>query len=40
MWVRKLAYLTADPMMLQEDKRAITWAVLDHRVKAREPGHP
>ena len=39
-WVGKLAYLTANPMMLQEGKRAITQAVLDHRVKARGPGHP
>ena len=27
-------------MMLQEGKRAITQAVLDHRVKARGPGCP
>ena len=40
MWVGKLAYLTTNPMMLQEGKRAITQAVLDHRVKARGPGHP
>ena len=39
-WVGKLAYLTANPMMLQEGKRAITKAVLDHRVKARGPGFP
>ena len=39
-WVGKLAYLTADAMMLQEGKRAITWAISDHRVKARGPGHP
>ena len=39
-WVGKLTYLTANPMMLQEGKRAITQAVLDHRVKARGPGHP
>ena len=39
-WVGKLAYLTADPMMLQEGKRAITWAILDHRVKATGPGCP
>ena len=32
-----MAYLTANPMTLQEGKRAITQAVLDHRVKA---GHP
>ena len=40
MWVGKLAYLTADPMMLQEGKRAITQAISDHRVKARGPGCP
>ena len=40
MWVGKLAYLTASPMMLQEGKRAITQAVLDNKVKARGPGHP
>ena len=40
MWVGKLAYLTADPMTLQEGKRAITWAISDHRVKARGPGCP
>ena len=39
-WVGKLAYLTADPMMLQEGKWAITQAVLDHKVKARGPGCP
>ena len=39
-WVGKSAYLTANPMMLQEGKRAITWAISDHRVKARGPGHP
>ena len=40
MWVGKLAYLTTNPMTLQEGKRAITQAVSDHRVKARGPGHP
>ena len=40
MWVGKSAYLTADPMTLQEGKRAIAHAVLDHRVKARGLGHP
>ena len=40
MWVGKFAYLTANPMTLQEGKRAITQAVSDHRVKARGPGHP
>ena len=39
-WVGKSAYLTTDPMMLQEGKRAITQAVSDHRVKARGPGRP
>ena len=39
-WVGKLAYLTADPMTLQEGKRAIAHAVLDHGVKARGLGHP
>ena len=39
-WVGKSAYLTANPMMLQEGKRAVTQAVLDHRVKARGPGCP
>ena len=36
----KLAYLTADPMTIQEGKRAIAQAVLDHQVKVRGPGHP
>ena len=40
MWVGKFAYLTTNPMMLQEGKRAITQAVSDHRVKARGAGHP
>ena len=39
-WVGKLAYLTTNPMMLQEGKRAITKATSDHRVKARGPGRP
>ena len=39
-WVGKSAYLTTNPMMLQEGKRAITQAVSDHRVKARGPGCP
>ena len=39
-WVEKLAYLTADPMMLQEGKTAITQAVSDPRVKASRPGCP
>ena len=39
-WVGKLAYLTTNPMTLQEGKGAITQAVSDHRVKARGPGCP
>ena len=39
-WVGKLAYLTADPMTIQEGRRAIAQAILDNRVKARGPGHP
>ena len=39
-WVGKPAYLSANPMMLQEGKRAITCAVSDQRVKARGPGYP
>ena len=40
MWVWKLAYLTADPMMLQEGKRAIACAVSDQGVKVRGLGRP
>ena len=39
-WVGKLAYLTANPMTIQEGRRAIAQAILDNRVKARGPGHP
>ena len=39
-WAGKSAYLTTNPMTLQQGKRAISHAVLDHRVKARGPGHP
>ena len=38
-WVGKLAYLTADPMTIQEGRRAIVQVVSDHQVKARGPGH-
>ena len=38
-WVGKLAYLTADPMTIQEGRRAITQAVSDHQVKVRGLGH-
>ena len=39
-WVGKSAYLTSDPMTIQEGKRAITQIILDNRVKVRGPGHP
>ena len=39
-WVGKPAYLTTDPTMLPEGKRAITHAISDQRVKARGPGCP
>ena len=39
-WVGKLAYLTADPMTIQEDQWAITQAITDHWVKVRGLGHP
>ena len=39
-WVGKLAYLTANPMTIQEGRRAIPQAVSDNRVKARRPGCP
>ena len=39
-WVGKLAYLTANPLTIQEGRRAIAQAVLDNRVKVRGPGHP
>ena len=40
MWVGKSAYLTADPMTIQEGKRAIAQTVSDNSVKARGPGCP
>ena len=40
MWVGKSAYLTADPMTIQEGRRDIAQAILGNRVKARGPGHP
>ena len=39
-WVGKSAYLTTNPMTIQEGKRAIAQAVSDNTVKARGPGHP
>ena len=35
MWVGKSAYLTTDPMTIQEGRRAIAQAVLDNRVKSK-----
>ena len=40
MWVGKSAYLTTDPLTIQEGKRAIAQAILDNRVKVRGPGCP
>ena len=39
-WVGKLAYLTTDPMTIQEGRRAIAQAIPDCQVKARGPGCP
>ena len=39
-WVGKLAYLTADPMTIQEVRRAIAQAISDCWVKVRGPGCP
>ena len=39
-WVGKLAYLTTDPMTIQEGRKAIAQAISDHQVKARGPGCP
>ena len=39
-WVGKPAYLTTDPMTVQEGRRAIAQAISDNRVKARGPGRP
>ena len=38
MWVGKSAYLTANPMTLQEGKRAIAHAILDQGVKVQRTG--
>ena len=38
--VGKMAYLAADPMTIQEGRRAIAQAITDCSVKARGPGHP
>ena len=39
-WVGKSAYLTIDPMTIQEGRRTIAQAISDNRVKARGPGCP
>ena len=39
-WVVKLAYLTADPITIQEGRQAIAQAITDCRVKVRRPGCP
>ena len=39
-WLGKLASLATDTMTIQEGKRAIAQAVLNHQVKARGPGCP
>ena len=39
-WVGKLAYLAADPMTIQEGRRAIAQAITDHQIKVRGQGHP
>ena len=38
--VGKSAYLTTDPMTIQEGRRAIAQAILDNQVKVKGPGHP
>ena len=40
MWIGKATYLTANPITIQEGKRAIAQAVSDNRVKVRGPGCP
>ena len=38
-WVGKPAYLTADPMTIQEGQQAIAQAITDCQVKVRGPEH-
>ena len=40
MWVGKSAYLTTNPMTIQEGKRAIAQAVLDNRVRQEDCNVP
>ena len=37
-WVGKAAYLTTNPMTIQEGKRTIAQAISDNKVKVRGPG--
>ena len=39
-WVRKPAYLAADPLTIQEGQQVITQAITECQIKARGPGHP
>ena len=39
-WVGKPAYLSDNPMTIQEGQSAIAQAVTDHHIKARGLGHP
>ena len=39
-WVGKSAYLTTDPVTIQEGRRTIAQAISENRVKARGPRHP
>ena len=39
-WVGKSAYLTTDPVTIQEGKRAIAQAVSDNQVRVRGSRHP
>ena len=37
-WIGQLAFLTADPMTIQEGRWVIAQAITDHQVKVRGPG--
>ena len=39
-WVGKPAYLTADPLTIQEGQQEIAQAITEHQIKARGPRHP
>ena len=40
MWVGKPAYLTADPLTIQEGQQKMTWAKTECWIRVRGPGHP